>query len=180
MAGKPGGKGQGTGRGSNQGPGDLSREDRDLWQHVTRDAKPLKKREPAPRAAPEPAAEAPAKAPEAKPKTANPAQIERAAPRPAPPAPVIDTLEGELSRGRAKGHVVGEDVGVLIPHLHTGVDDRLPVRGPAVVLEIAWVQRRLFHVVTLQIQDQKLQPQAAAGSGSPSSRPVYQRPVPRD
>ncbi len=98
MAGKPGGKGQGTGRGSNQGPGDLSREDRDLWRHVTRDATPLKKREPAPRAAPEPAAEAP----EAKPKTAKPAQIERAAPRPAPPAPVKPAAPA-LAHGRAAG-----------------------------------------------------------------------------
>ncbi len=54
MAGKLGGKGQGPG----QGPGDLSQEDRDLWRHVTRDARPLKKRAPAPRAAPEPKAEA--------------------------------------------------------------------------------------------------------------------------
>ncbi|MCH8002726.1 MAG: hypothetical protein IIA34_13860, partial [Proteobacteria bacterium] len=81
MVGKPGAKGQ--------GPGDLSQEDRDLWRHVTRDAKPLKKREPAPRAAPaapEPKATAPepeAPAPEAKAKTAKPARLERAAPRPA-------------------------------------------------------------------------------------------------
>ncbi len=74
-AGKQGGKGQ--------GPGDLSQEDRDLWRHVTRDAKPLKKREPVPRAAPEPKAET--LAPEAKPKTAKPAKPKRAAPRPAPP-----------------------------------------------------------------------------------------------
>jgi len=82
-----------------QGPGDLSQEDRDLWRHVTRDAKPLKKREPAPRAAPEPKASAPepeAPAPEAKPKTAKPARLERAAPRPAPPAPA-------LRHGRAAG-----------------------------------------------------------------------------
>ncbi len=91
---KPGGKGQGTG----QGPGDLSQEDRDLWRHVTRDAKPLEKPAPAPRAAPEPAAapEAPA------PKTAKPAQIERAAPRPAPPAPVKPAAPA-LAHGRAAG-----------------------------------------------------------------------------
>jgi len=98
MVGKPGAKGQ--------GPGDLSQEDRDLWRHVTRDAKPLKKREPAPRAAPEPKATAPepkatapepeAPAPEAKAKTAKPARLERAAPRPAPPAPA-------LRHGRAAG-----------------------------------------------------------------------------
>jgi DNA-nicking Smr family endonuclease len=110
MAGKPGGKGQGPGQesnqepnqGSSQGPGDLSQEDRDLWRHVTRDAKPLKKREPAPRAAPESAAEAPAKAPEAKPKKAKPAPIERAAPRPAPPAPVKPAGPA-LAHGRAAG-----------------------------------------------------------------------------
>ncbi len=101
MAGKPGGagQGQGQGHGMGQGPGDLSQEDRDLWRHVTRDAKPLKKREPAPRAAPEPKASAPepeAPAPEAKPKTAKPARLERAAPRPAPPAPA-------LRHGRAAG-----------------------------------------------------------------------------
>ena len=102
MAGKPGGKGQGPGRESNQEPGDLSQEDRDLWRHVTRDAKPLKKPEPVPRAAPEPAAEAPAKAPEAKPKTAKSAQIKRAAPRPAPPAPVKPAAPA-LRHGRAAG-----------------------------------------------------------------------------
>ncbi len=99
--GKPGGKGQGTG----QGPGDLSQEDRDLWRHVTRDAKPLKKREPAPRAALEPEAEAPvteAEAPEAKPKTAKPAQLKSAAPRPAPPAPVKPAAPA-LAHGRAAG-----------------------------------------------------------------------------
>ncbi len=104
MAGKPGGKGQGTGQGSGQGTGqgtgDLSQEDRDLWRHVTRDAKPLKKREPATRAAPEP--EAPAKAPEAKPKTAKPAQLKRAAPRTAPPAPVKPAAP-EIAHGRAAG-----------------------------------------------------------------------------
>jgi DNA-nicking Smr family endonuclease len=104
MAGKPGGKGQGTGqgtgRGSNQGPGDLSQEDRDLWRHVTRDATPLKKREPAPRAAPELAAEAPVPEPAAPaPKTA---KLERAAPRPAPPAPVKPAAP-ELAHGRAAG-----------------------------------------------------------------------------
>ncbi len=96
MAGKPGGKGQGPGQGSNQEPGDLSQEDRDLWRHVTRDAKPLEKREPAPRAAPEPEAPAPA------PKPAKPAQIERAAPGPAPPAPVKPAAP-ELAHGRAAG-----------------------------------------------------------------------------
>ncbi len=98
MAGKPGAKGQGTGQESNQGPGDLSQEDRDLWRHVTRDAKPLKKRESAPRAAPEPKESAP----EAKPKTAKPAPIERAAPRPAPPAPVKPAAPA-LRHGRAAG-----------------------------------------------------------------------------
>ncbi len=99
MAGKPGGKGQG----SNQGPGDLSQEDRDLWRHVTRDAKPLKKREPVPRAAPEPKAEAPVPEPETPaPKTAKPAQIERAAPRPAPPEPVRPAAPA-LRHGRAAG-----------------------------------------------------------------------------
>ncbi len=96
--GKQGGKRHKT----NKGTGDLSQEDRDLWRHVTRDAKPLKKREPAPRAAPEPEAEAPAKAPEAKPKTAKPAQLERAAPRPAPPAPV-EPAASALAHGRAAG-----------------------------------------------------------------------------
>ncbi len=100
MAGKPGGKGQGPGQGSNQGPGDLSQEDRDLWRHVTRDAKPLKKREPEPRAAPEPAAETPAKA--SAPKTAKPAQIKRAVSRPAPPAPVRPAAPA-LRHGRAAG-----------------------------------------------------------------------------
>ncbi len=90
MAGKPGGK--------DQGPGDLSPEDRDLWRHVTRDAKPLKKREPAPRAAPEPKESAP----EAKPKTAQPAKPERAAPRPAPPAPPAPAATA-LAHGRAAG-----------------------------------------------------------------------------
>lgn len=107
MAGKPGGagQGQGQGHGMGQGPGDLSQEDRDLWRHVTREAKPLKKREPAPRAVPEPKASAPeAKAPasEAKPKTAKPARLERAAPRPAPPAPVKPAALG-LAHGRAAG-----------------------------------------------------------------------------
>ncbi len=96
MAGKPGGKGQGNGQGQGRGKGDLSQEDRDLWRHVTRDAKPLKKREPAPRAAPETAAKAPA------PKTAKPAKLERAAPRPAPPAPVKPAAT-ELAHGRAAG-----------------------------------------------------------------------------
>ncbi len=94
MAGKPGGKGQGP----NQGPGDLSQEDRDLWRHVTRDAKPLKKRAPAPRAAPEPKESAP----EAKPKTAQPAQPEPAAPRPATPAPPAPAATA-LAHGRAAG-----------------------------------------------------------------------------
>ena len=92
--GKPGGKGQGPG----QGPGDLSQEDRDLWRHVTRDARPLEKREPAPRAVPEPAAPVS----EAKPKTAKPAQLEAAAPRPAPPAPVKPAAPA-LRHGRAAG-----------------------------------------------------------------------------
>ncbi len=112
MANKPGGKGRGPGQeskhGSNQGPGDLSQEDRDLWRHVTRDAKPLKKRAPAPRAAPEPKAAAPVPEPEAPaPKTAKPAQIERAAPRPAPPAPVkpapVKPAAPALAHGRAAG-----------------------------------------------------------------------------
>ena len=86
------------GQGSNQGKGDLSPEDRDLWRHVTRDAKPLAKREPAPRAAPEPKAPVP----EAKPKTAKPAKLERAAPRPAPPAPLKAAVPA-LAHGRAAG-----------------------------------------------------------------------------
>ncbi len=94
MAGKPGGKGQGPG----QGTGDLSPEDRDLWRHVTRDAKPLEKREPAPRATPEPKAPAP----EAKPKRAKPAKLERAAPRPAAPEPVKPAAP-EIAHGRAAG-----------------------------------------------------------------------------
>lgn len=98
MEGKPGGKGQGTGQGPNQGPGDLSQQDRDLWRHVTRDATPLKKHEPAPRAAPKPKAEAP----EAKPKTAKPAKLERAAPRPVPRAPVKPAAPA-LAHGRAAG-----------------------------------------------------------------------------
>ncbi len=105
MAGKPGGKGQGPGRGSNQGPGDLSQEDQDLWRHVTRDAKPLEKREPAPQAAPEPKESAPepkAEVPTPAPKTAKPAQLERAAPRPAPPAPVKPAAPA-LAHGRAAG-----------------------------------------------------------------------------
>ncbi len=92
MAGKQGGKGQ--------GPGDLSQEDRDLWRHVTRDAKPLEKREPTAPAAPVPEAEAPA--PEAKPKTAKPAKLKRAAPRPAPPEPVKPAAPA-LAHGRAAG-----------------------------------------------------------------------------
>ncbi len=103
MAGKPGGKGQGQGQGKGQGPGDLSQEDRDLSRHVTRDAKPLKKREPVPRAAPEPAAEAAVPEPEAPaPKTAKPAKLERAAPRPAPPEPVKPAAPA-LAHGRAAG-----------------------------------------------------------------------------
>jgi len=86
------------GQGSNQGKGDLSPEDRDLWRHVTRDAQPLAKREPAPRAAPEPKAPVP----EAKPKTAKPAKLERAAPRPAPPAPLKAAVPA-LAHGRAAG-----------------------------------------------------------------------------
>ncbi len=96
MAGKPG-QGQGQGQGSNQGKGDLSQEDRDLWRHVTRDAKPLKKREPTPElkeSAPEPKAPAP--------KTAKPAKLKRAAPRPAPPAPVKPAASA-LAHGRAAG-----------------------------------------------------------------------------
>ncbi len=92
--GKPGAKGQGP----DQGPGDLSQEDRDLWRHVTRDARPLEKREPVPRAAPEPAAPVS----EAKPKTAKPAQLEPAAPRPAAPAPVKPAAPA-LRHGRAAG-----------------------------------------------------------------------------
>ena len=91
-AGKQGGKGQ--------GPGDLSQEDRDLWRHVTRDAKPLKKHEPVPRAAPEPKAETPA--PEAKPKRAKPAKPKHVAPRPAPPEPVKPAAP-VLAHGRAAG-----------------------------------------------------------------------------
>ncbi len=94
--GKPGGKGQGP----DQGPGGLSREDRALWGQVTRDAKPLKKREPAPEreAMPEPVK------PGTRPETAK--KPKRAAPRSAPPASVPAPAKPPapaLGHGKAAG-----------------------------------------------------------------------------
>ncbi len=89
MAGK-----RGTAPGGEPG---LSGEDAALWKHVTQDAKPLKKREPAQRA---PAPEAPERAPEAKPKTpdrAKPARpevvVKPSRPKPPPPKPPVPELD---------------------------------------------------------------------------------------
>jgi len=84
-----------------EGPGQrsgLKDEDRALWQHVTRDAKPLAKREPPPaRAAGREASPA-----EAAPKTKQAAKPARALPRPRPAAPV-KRVEPALEHGRAAG-----------------------------------------------------------------------------
>ncbi len=80
----------------------LKDEDRALWQHVTRDAKPLTKREPPPaRAAP---AAAPAEVPPAKaePKTNKETRPARPLPRPRPVTPVR-RAEPALEHGRAAG-----------------------------------------------------------------------------
>ncbi len=81
-----------------EGPGGksgLKDEDRALWQHVTRDAKPLAKREPPPARSDA----APAKVePKTKPET-RPARV---LPRPRPAAPV-QRAEPALEHGRAAG-----------------------------------------------------------------------------
>ena len=75
----------------------LSGEDAELWKYVTRDAKPLKKREPAKRP---PVPEALKPAPEPKPKTpdkAKPARpevvVKPARPKPPPPKPPVPELD---------------------------------------------------------------------------------------
>ena len=73
----------------------LSGEDAELWKHVTRDAKPLKKREAAKRA---PVPEAPKPAPEPKtPDEAKPAPpevvVKPARPKPPPPKPPVPELD---------------------------------------------------------------------------------------
>jgi DNA-nicking Smr family endonuclease len=76
----------------------LKDEDRALWQHVTRDAKPLAKREPPPArpAAPE------APPADAEPKTKQETRPARPLRRPQPIAPVR-RAEPELEHGRAAG-----------------------------------------------------------------------------
>jgi DNA-nicking Smr family endonuclease len=66
----------------------VSEDDLALWRHVTREARPLEKRE-MPKRAPAPAAPAPEAEPGAK---AKPARPKRAAPRPAPPEPAAPDL----------------------------------------------------------------------------------------
>ena len=90
-----------------QGQGDLSQEDLALWQHVTRDAKPLAKREPAPKRGPAPEPPAPespapeAPTPEAKSKAAKTAKPLRRALgiEPVPPKPAAPALD----HGRVAG-----------------------------------------------------------------------------
>ena len=84
-----------------EGPGGksgLKDEDRALWQHVTRDAKPLAKREPTP-VRPEAPDAPPAKV---ETKTKQEARPARALPRPRPVAPVR-RAEPALEHGRAAG-----------------------------------------------------------------------------
>jgi len=84
-----------------EGPGGkpgLKEEDRALWQHVTRDAKPLARREPPP-ARPDAPEAPPAKA---EPKTKQETRPARALPRPRPVAP-IKRAEPALEHGRAAG-----------------------------------------------------------------------------
>jgi DNA-nicking Smr family endonuclease len=76
----------------------LKDEDRALWQHVTRGAKPLAKREPPP-ARPAASEASPA---EAAPKAKQAAKPARALPRPRPAAPV-KRVEPALEHGRAAG-----------------------------------------------------------------------------
>ncbi len=80
----------------------LKDEDRALWQHVTRDAKPLAKREPPPARAATP--EAPAAEPLAKaePKANKKTKRARPLPRPLPVTPVR-RAEPALEHGRAAG-----------------------------------------------------------------------------
>ena len=78
----------------------LQDEDRALWEHVTRDAKPLAKREPPP--ARPPAPEGPLAKPEPKPK--NEARPARPLPRPLPrPTVPAKRAESALEHGRAAG-----------------------------------------------------------------------------
>ena len=84
-------------QGADQGSG-LKDEDLALWRHVTRDAKPLVKREP-PSARPAPAEAPPAKA---EPKADNEARPGRVLPRPRPAAPTR-RAEPALEHGRAAG-----------------------------------------------------------------------------
>jgi len=84
-----------------QPPGEgsgLKDEDLALWKHVTRDAKPLTKREPPP-ATPAPAEAPPAKA---EPKTKKETRPARALPRPRPVTP-SRRAEPALEHGRAAG-----------------------------------------------------------------------------
>ncbi len=89
-------------RGAGEGPSEksgLKDEDRALWQHMTRDAKPLAKREPPPARPDAP----PAKAePEAKPEAKKETKPARALPRPRPVIPV-QRAEPALEHGRAAG-----------------------------------------------------------------------------
>ncbi len=86
------GRKRGEGAGEKSG---LKDEDLALWQHVTRDAKPLAKREPPP---------ARPKAPDAppEPKAKKETEPARPLPRPRPVAPVR-RAEPELEHGRAAG-----------------------------------------------------------------------------
>ncbi len=90
---------RGDGPGKNSG---LKDEDRALWQHVTRDAKPLAKREPPP-ARPEPP-EVPPEVPPVKsePETKKEAKPARVPPRPRPAAPG-KPAEPAIEHGRAAG-----------------------------------------------------------------------------
>ncbi len=73
----------------------LKDEDLALWQHVTRDAKPLTKREPPP---------ARPTAPEAPPAKAEPKTKKEARPLPRPRSPALSRrAEPELEHGRAAG-----------------------------------------------------------------------------
>ena len=93
MGGKPGG---GQGGPPEAAPPGLSPEDRDLWEHVTRDASPLAKREPPAKPGPaQPAAATPDTAPAAKAKAKQtpPAKTLLRPPPPAPPRPAAPELD---------------------------------------------------------------------------------------
>ncbi len=75
-------------------PGDVSAEDKDLWRHVTRQAKPLSDRKPLHREEPR---QAPGKAPTSGVKPKQPGQPRKAAPKPPPAPPAPDLAPGALA-----------------------------------------------------------------------------------